>query len=85
MDVKSDIEIRLTAAFSPTRLEVLDESARHANHSAEAAAGQSHFRVRISSSDFKGMARLARHRAVHEALGRDLIDRIHMLALDISE
>lgn len=85
MSVKTEIEMRLTAAFEPSALDVVDESARHANHSAEAAAGGSHFRVRISSPVFKDLNRLARHRAVHEALGKPLIAQIHMLALEISE
>jgi len=41
--------------------------------------------VRIRSERFKGQNRLARHRAVHSALGPDLMGRIHALALDLDE
>jgi BolA protein len=37
----------------------------------------------LRSHVFKGKNRVSRHRAVHTALGPDLIGRIHALALDL--
>jgi BolA protein len=82
MTVKSQIEARLTAAFAPRALEVVNESHRHAGHAGDDGSGESHFRVVIRAAAFAPMSRLARHRAVHQALG-DLTMKIHALALDI--
>jgi BolA family transcriptional regulator, general stress-responsive regulator len=78
------IRARLEAAFAPRQLEVVDESEGHRGHSGYQEGGESHFRVEIASARFEGMDRIARHRAVHAALGRDLVVEIHALALKIS-
>jgi BolA family transcriptional regulator, general stress-responsive regulator len=82
MAVKDEIEARLTAAFTPERLEVVNESHKHAGHSGDDGSGESHFRVVIRAGAFAPMSRVARHRAVHQALG-DLNQRVHAIALDI--
>lgn len=82
MAVKDEIETRLTAAFQPTLLEVVNESHRHAGHAGDDGSGESHFRIVIRAEAFAPMTRIARHRAVQQALG-DLNQRIHAIALDI--
>ena len=82
MTVKDDIEERLTAAFHPTVLEVRNESHQHAGHSGDDGSGESHFRIVIRAPAFQPMTRVARHRAVQQALG-DLNQRVHAIALDI--
>jgi BolA protein len=79
------IEERLRAAFQPRLLEVVDESERHRGHAGYQDGGQSHFRVTIAADAFAGQSRIARHRAVYEALGRDLVAEIHALALSVSD
>lgn len=81
--VTIEIDTRLTEAFAPTLLEVVDDSERHRGHAGFQEGGQSHFNVRIRAAAFDGQSRIARHRAVHAALGDDLMGRIHALALDI--
>lgn len=66
-------------------LEVEDDSEAHRGHAGYQEGGQSHFIVVIRSDTFKGQSRVARHRAVHAALGADLIGRIHALSLDIGD
>lgn len=83
MTVTEQIRTRLEAAFSPTRLEVVDDSERHRGHAGYRDGGESHFTVLIRAPGFAGQSRLQRHRAVHAALGPDLVQRIHALALDI--
>lgn len=85
MRVEDEIRQKLAVAFAPRALEITDESERHRGHAGYQEGGQSHFRVRIASDAFKGQSRIARHRAVHEALGPDLIGRIHALALKIED
>ena len=83
MAVAEEIRSRLAAEFRPTRLDVVDESERHRGHAGWQEGGESHFRVTIAAPAFGPMSRIERHRAVHEALGRDLVGRIHALALKI--
>ncbi len=83
MAVSDEIRTRLEAAFHPFRLEVVDESDAHRGHSGYRDGGESHFRVTLRAADLAGMSLIAQHRAVHAALGPDLIGRIHALALDV--
>ncbi|MFT4960708.1 MAG: BolA protein [Paracoccaceae bacterium] len=83
MSVTNDIKTRLEAAFTPSVLEVVDDSESHRGHAGYQDGGESHFNVRIRSANFKGQSRVQRHRAVHTAIGPELIGRIHALALDI--
>lgn len=82
MRISDEIEARLTEAFSPRELAVENESHRHAGHAGDDGSGESHFNVRIRADAFAGLSRVARHRAVHKALG-DINTRVHALALDI--
>lgn len=84
MLVKDEIESALRDAFTVKRLEVEDVSEAHRGHSGFREGGQTHFDVAITASEFAGLSRLAKHRAVHSALGSDLIGRIHALSLDIA-
>ena len=83
MRVADEMEMRLSEAFAPRELEVVDDSESHRGHAGFQEGGQSHFNVRIRSDVFKDQSRIARHRAVHSALGKELVGRIHALALDL--
>jgi len=83
MRVEDEIRLKLEEAFQPRELVVVDESEKHRGHAGYQEGGQSHFQVRIVSEAFENMSRIARHRAVHSALGPELIGRIHALALTI--
>lgn len=83
MSITNDIKDRLRTAFAPSALDVVDDSESHRGHAGYQDGGESHFNVRIRAAAFQGQSRVARHRAVHAAIGPDLIGRIHALALDI--
>jgi BolA family transcriptional regulator, general stress-responsive regulator len=85
MSKEDEIRAALEAAFAPVTLEVINESAHHASHAGADASGESHYRVKIAAPALDGMSRIARHRAVHAALGKELIASIHALALEIGE
>ncbi len=68
------------AVLAPSRLELIDDSARHAGH-AGAKGGGGHYRLLIVATAFAGQARLARHRLVHAALGDLMRTRIHALSI----
>ena len=82
MSIESELIARLTITFSPSRLEVVNESHKHAGHGGDDGSGESHFAVLIRADALAALSRVARHRAVHAALG-DLNQRVHALALDI--
>ena len=85
MSMEAQIRTRLEAAFQPTVLKVENQSARHAGHSGDDGSGESHWHVELTSAQFKGQSRIARHRAVHAALGKEIMATIHALSLDLSE
>jgi BolA protein len=76
------IEEKLTAAFQPTALEVIDDSAKHAGHAGARPGGQTHYTVKITSSAFEGMSRVAKHRAVYAALDGLFEQGLHALAIE---
>lgn len=78
-----EIRAKLQAAFEPTELVVEDESERHRGHAGYQEGGESHFNVRLRTAAFAGQSRIARHRAVHAALGAELVAAIHALSLDL--
>lgn len=82
MSIEAEMRAALLA-LSPDQLDVINESAQHAGHAGDDGSGESHWRVVISAPALTGQSRLARHRAVHAALGPDILGRIHALALDI--
>ncbi|MGY9046563.1 hypothetical protein P775_27555 [Puniceibacterium antarcticum] len=83
MTKTQEIESRLRDAFAPSELLVRDDSESHRGHSGFQEGGESHFHVVIRSSAFQGQSRLQNHRAVHSALGADLMGRIHALSMDL--
>lgn len=79
--IAAEIEALLTAAFAPTRLAVINDSAKHSGHSGDDGSGESHFTVEIESAAFAGVARLQRQRLVNAALGDIPGQRVHALAV----
>lgn len=82
MAIVDEITERLQARFAPEALAVADESEGHRGHAGWREGGETHFRVRIRAAELGPMSRLARHRAIHDALGPGLIGRIHALAIE---
>ena len=76
-----EMEQLLTAAFNPTRLAVINDSARHHGHAGDDGSGESHFTVEIESRVFAGVSRLERQRMVNRALGDIPGARVHALAI----
>lgn len=81
MSKSSEIHAALEAAFDIQHLEVVNESHLHAGHAGHDGSNESHFKVVIKAPEFADMSRLQRHRAIHGAIGADLIAQIHALSL----
>lgn len=76
-----EMETLLRAAFSPTHLAVINDSASHSGHSGDDGSGESHFTVVIESAAFSGVNRVMRQRMVNKALGDIPGERVHALAI----
>ncbi|WP_377169812.1 BolA family protein [Roseovarius aquimarinus] len=82
MNRAAEIRRALEQKFKTQYLEVIDESAAHRGHAGAPEEGQSHFRVRIRAPELGSMTRIARHRAIHSAIGADMMGQIHALAIE---
>jgi BolA protein len=80
------IRQKVTAAFRPTLLEIVDDSASHAGHAGAHpdGGGETHFNVVIESVAFAGKSRVERQRAVYTVLAEELKERVHALSLKLS-
>jgi BolA family transcriptional regulator, general stress-responsive regulator len=79
--VADAIRTKLEQAFTPERLEVVDDSARHAGHAGARGEGESHFNVVIVSSVFQGLSRVERQRRVNAALTEEFAAGLHALSI----
>lgn len=84
MRVADTIAEKLTAAFEPVSLRVVDESHQHEGHAGHRPGGETHYRVYIVSELFRGKSRVDRHRMVNQALAGELASGVHALAIHAS-
>lgn len=81
MRVAQQIESRLRQSLAPLRLDLHDESSRHAGHAGARPEGESHFRLLIVARAFEGISRVERQRMVYRALGDLMSSDVHALAI----
>jgi BolA family transcriptional regulator, general stress-responsive regulator len=81
MSVADTMRRKLTERFRPVRLDIIDDSQRHAGHAGAQPGGETHFDVTIVSDAFAGMGRVARQRLVYETLADEIAGGVHALAL----
>lgn len=81
MKVAQLIREKLTTNLLPLRLEVIDESHRHAGHAGASPEGETHFRIEVVSARFAGLSRVDRQRLVNQILAEELRTRVHALAM----
>jgi BolA protein len=84
MRVADLIAEKLSAAFAPESLRVVDESHQHEGHAGHRPDGQTHYRVYIVSEAFRGKTRIDRHRMVNQTLAQELAGGVHALAIHAS-
>jgi BolA protein len=75
---------KLTKAFAPESLSVVDESHLHAGHAGARPGGETHYRVYIVSDAFRGKSRIDRHRMINATLAGELAGDVHALAIHAS-
>ena len=81
MRTEQVITEKLTEAFAPQSLRVVDESHLHEGHAGHRPGGQTHYRIYIVSDAFRGKSRLDRHRLINAALAAELAGGVHALAI----
>jgi BolA protein len=81
--VATRIQEKLTAALSPVRLAVIDDSSKHAGHVGARPGGETHFTVDVVSSAFEGLSRVARQRKIYEILAEEVAGPVHALAMTV--
>lgn len=81
MTVAETIRRKLTERLAPTRLDIVDESHRHAGHAGARPESETHFAVTIVAAAFVGLNRVARQRLVYDILAAELAGRVHALSL----
>ncbi|EHH68533.1 BolA family protein [Gluconobacter morbifer] len=81
---RNRIAALLERELHPSRIEIQDDSARHAHHAgarALGAEGETHFNIAITSAKFDGLSRIARHRLVNDLLAGEFRTGLHALSL----
>jgi stress-induced morphogen len=81
VSIENLIREKLTQAFTPVVLEVVNDSHHHAGHASSPGTGESHFGVKVVSAAFDGKSRVERHRMVNAVLAEELSGKIHALAV----
>lgn len=81
MSVAAEMDTLLREVLAPTRLEIINDSAKHSGHSGDDGSGESHFTIIVESARFAGVSRLQRQRMVNAALGDIPGQRVHALAI----
>ncbi len=81
MTIENSIREKLTQAFAPVALDVVNDSHHHASHAGSPGTGESHFSVKVVSAAFDGKSRVERHRMVNAVLADELAGKIHALAI----
>ncbi|MHA1157353.1 MAG: BolA family protein [Alphaproteobacteria bacterium] len=84
MTIAHRITRKLTDAFQPSELDVVDESDRHKGHAGHRPGGESHFAITIVAERFRGLGRVAIHREIYDILGDEIAAGVHALAIRAS-
>ena len=79
--VSDSLRRKLITAFAPERLQIDDDSARHAGHAGSHPGGESHFNVVIEAAAFEGVGRVQRQRMVYAAVAEELAGPVHALSV----
>jgi BolA family transcriptional regulator, general stress-responsive regulator len=80
--VAEKIKAKLETALDPQRLEVEDQSHRHAGHAGWREGGETHFSIKVASARFSGKGRLERHRMVYALLADEIAGGVHALQIE---
>lgn len=81
-DIRQKITAKLNAAFKPSHLEIIDNSAAHASHKHHSLNQTSHITIVMSSAEFANKTKLEQHKMVNKAIEEE-IAQIHAISLQL--
>lgn len=74
---------KLETLFQPSFLEIINESVKHQGHGGSPNSGESHYQVRITSSQFQGVSLRESHQQIYQAVGNEFDTGLHALSIKI--
>ena len=85
-EIESKIQNLISDKLSIFKIEIINDSHKHANHKKDTSGG--HFRLFVVSNNFKNLNLIKRHQLIYEILNNMIKTEIHALSmklLDIEE
>ncbi|MBX2834080.1 MAG: BolA family transcriptional regulator [Micavibrio sp.] len=81
MSVEQEIRRKIVQEFSPSRLEIINESSKHKGHAGDNGTGESHFKLIIASKTFYGKSKIECHTLIYSCLKELMDSKIHALSI----
>ncbi|WP_025300595.1 BolA family protein [Candidatus Endolissoclinum faulkneri] len=81
MTIANTMRIKLQNAFTPSVMEIIDESYMHIGHLGNCSGSETHFRIIITSRTFDKVSKVQRYRMVHNVIAEELDNRIHAVSM----
>lgn len=85
MSIVSIIEEKLTKAYAPSHLRVINESHKHKGHAGDDGSGESHFLLEIASDFFNDLNRVDAQRHIYKTIDHEMKTQIHALSIKIKK
>ena len=83
MSLQNSIHDKLASAFSPTHLDVINDSHKHQGHAGSPGTGESHFTLKISAPALEGLSRVKAHQEIYRILEDEFQKGLHALSIKI--
>lgn len=84
MTIEDKIKQIIQNEFTPTHLEVINESHKHAGHAGDDGSGQTHFKLIVVSNLFEEQSRVERQKSVNASI-KNLFDKgLHAISMHLS-
>lgn len=77
-----EMRYRLEQTFSPSHLEIIDDSHKHVGHEGS-KDGAGHYTLIITSEALRGLSRISAHQAIYKVLNDLIPIEIHALQIKI--
>jgi BolA protein len=79
--VETTMYHKLVSRFSPSELQITNDSAKHAGHAEAGDGHETHFTIIIVSYAFVDIPRIQRHRMIYELLKEEFDQGLHAVAI----
>ena len=83
MNIEELIKEKILQNLDVKQCEVINESAKHKGHVGDDGSGQTHFKLKVVSSDFKGLSPVARQRMVNSIINPLFDKGLHAISMHL--